>query len=64
MYSLAIIWIIYEFPPKFLWNFAMQDFSRFTQEKHKHVVNLIIIYVVIRQSNIKWLKIFSLYLNL
>ena len=41
-----------------------QDFSQFTQEKHKNVVNLIIRYNAVRQSNLKWLKIFSFYLNL
>ena len=38
--------------PKFRWNFAAQNFSKFTQEKHKNVASLIIIYVVVRQCSL------------
>ena len=47
------LFVICEISPKVRWNFTTQDFSQFTQEKHKNVVNLIIIYVAVRQSNLK-----------
>ena len=56
--------VIYKISPKFPWNFDTQDLSQFTKEKHKSVVNLIITYVVVRQSSLKWLKILFFYYNL
>ena len=56
--------IICEISLKLRWDFGTKYFIQFTQEKHKNVVNVIIIYVFVRQSNLQWLKILSFRLNL
>ena len=49
---------------KFCCIFHSQDFSQFTSEKHKNVVNLIIICATVRQSSLQWMKICSFYYSL
>ena len=58
---------LHKFPEilkKFCCIFHSQDFSQFTSEKHKNVVNLIIFCATVGQSSLKWMKICSFYYSL